>query len=92
MHYITACLKIISDKDLNEIMKEFKNLRKKRTKKKAVFSSMLIRSNHQSAKSCFGRFGKTKKLLKSILRKTYKRRSKQELTEVEWLMKSNVNE
>ncbi len=69
MHYITACLKIISDKDLNEIMKEFKNLRKKRTKKKAVFSSMLIRSNHQNAKSCFGRFGKTKKLLKSILRK-----------------------
>ncbi|UBZ22530.1 putative protein YjcS [Bacillus amyloliquefaciens] len=70
MHYITACLKIISDKDLNEIMKEFKNLRKKRTKKKAVFSSMLIRLNHQNAKLCFGRFGKTKKLLKSILRKS----------------------
>lgn len=35
MHYITACLKIISDKDLNEIMKEFKKLEEE-TKKEAV--------------------------------------------------------
>ncbi len=50
MHYITACLKIISDKDLNEIMKEFKNLRKKRTKKRVVLHSMLIRLSHQNVK------------------------------------------
>ena len=50
MHYITACLNIISDKDLNEIMKEFKTLEEKRTKKKGVFNSMLIRLNRRSAK------------------------------------------
>lgn len=32
MHYITACLKIISDKDLNEIMKEFKILEEETNK------------------------------------------------------------
>ncbi|MCY7915896.1 antibiotic biosynthesis monooxygenase, partial [Bacillus haynesii] len=32
MHYITACLKIISDKDLNEIMKEFKTLEEETNK------------------------------------------------------------
>jgi quinol monooxygenase YgiN len=32
MHYITACLKIISDKDLNEIMKEFKKLEEETNK------------------------------------------------------------
>ncbi|MDE1376891.1 antibiotic biosynthesis monooxygenase, partial [Bacillus licheniformis] len=32
MHYITACLKIISDKDLNEIMKEFQILEQETNK------------------------------------------------------------
>lgn len=50
MHYITACLKIISDKDLNEIMKEFKKLEEKRTKKRVVLHSMLIRLSHQNVK------------------------------------------
>ncbi|MEC0720800.1 antibiotic biosynthesis monooxygenase [Bacillus haynesii] len=66
MHYITACLKIISDKDLNEIMKEFKTLEE-------------IWENEEAVKAHF-----TKKHTKDV--------QKQQLTEVEWLMKSNVKD
>lgn len=69
MHYITACLKIISDKDLNEIMKEFKKLEEETNKEEGCIQFHAYPLEPSERKIMLWRFGKTKKLLKSILRK-----------------------
>ncbi|MGG1757636.1 putative quinol monooxygenase [Bacillus velezensis] len=93
MHYITACLKIISDKNLNEIMKEFKKLEEETNKEEGCIQFHAHPLEPSERKIILWEIWENEEAVKvHFTKKHTKDVQQQELTEVEWLMKSNVNE
>ncbi|MDR9855205.1 putative quinol monooxygenase [Paenibacillus sp. VCA1] len=91
MHYITACLKIISDKDLNEIMKEFKKLEEETNKEEGCIKFHAYPLEPSERKIMLWEIWGNEEAVKVHFTKTHtKNVQKQNLTEVEWLIKSNV--
>ncbi|MEC1626015.1 putative quinol monooxygenase [Bacillus mojavensis] len=93
VHYITACLKIISDKDLNEIMKDFKKLEEETNKEEGCIKFHAYPLEPSERKIMLWEIWENEEAVKAhFTQKHTKDVQKQELTEVEWLMKSNVND
>ncbi|WP_439846392.1 putative quinol monooxygenase [Bacillus subtilis] len=93
MQYITACLKIISDKDLSEIMKEFKKLEEETNKEEGCITFHAYPLEPSERKIMLWEIWENEEAVKTHFTKKHTIDvQKQELTEVEWLMKSNVND
>jgi len=92
MYYITACLKIISDKDLNVIMKEFKQLEEETNKEEGCIKFHAYPLKPSERKIMLWEIWENEEAVNVHFTKPHtKNVQKQELTEVEWIIKSNVN-
>ncbi|WP_369903588.1 putative quinol monooxygenase [Bacillus manliponensis] len=93
MHYITACLKIISDRDFNEIIKVFKKLEEETNKEEGCIKFHAYPLEPSERKIMLWEIWKNEEALKVHFTKSHtKEVIAQQLTEVEWIFKSNVNE
>jgi quinol monooxygenase YgiN len=93
MHYITACLNIISDKDLHEIMVEFKKLEEETNKEEGCIKFHAFPLEPSERKIMLWEIWENEEAVKTHFTKPHtKNVQKQGLTEVEWLIKSNVIE
>ncbi|MDR4943316.1 MULTISPECIES: putative quinol monooxygenase [Bacillus] len=92
MHYITACLKIISDKDLNEIIEEFKKLEKETIKEEGCIQFHVYPLEPSERKLMLWEIWENEEALNIHFTKPHTQNTlKQELAEIEWVIRSNVN-
>lgn len=92
MHYITACLNIISDKNFNEIIEEFKKLEEEINKEEGCIKFHAYPLEPSERKIMLWEIWENEEAVNFHFTKPHtKNVQEQELTEVEWIIKSNVN-
>ncbi|WP_419146665.1 putative quinol monooxygenase [Priestia endophytica] len=92
MHYITACLNIVSDKNFNEIIEEFKKLEEKTNKEEGCIKFHAYPLEPSERKIMLWEIWENEEAVNVHFTKPHtKNVQEQELTEVEWIIKSNVN-
>ncbi|WP_459499237.1 putative quinol monooxygenase [Bacillus sp. C1] len=92
MHYITACLKIISDKELNEIMEEFKKLEEETNKEEGCIKFHAFPLEPSERKIMLWEIWENEEAVHFHFTKSHtKHLLEKELTEIEWVIRNNVS-